>query len=117
MEARRMIGLSDVSESILETSSNKEKRPILVNKIRCRNGDAGVVFFAMDGDPPKGYAMLILDQGSRDTGTLHVFDAWGIKRKILSNIRMPEIESFSDSYLYEPEIARTSVIRAETVTK
>jgi len=112
-----MIGLNDISESILETSSNKEQRPIIVNKIRCRNGDVGVVFFAMDGDPPKGYAMLILDQGRRDTGTLHVFDAWGIKRKILSNVRMPEIENFSDSYLFEPVIEKTSVIRTETIPK
>lgn len=112
-----MIGLSDISESILETSSNKEQKPIIVNKIRCRKGDVGVVFFAMDGDPPKGYAMFILDQGSRDTGTLHVFDAWGIKRKILSNVRMPEIESFSDSYLFEPEIEKTSIIQAQNVPK
>ena len=74
--------LDDIRRMLAKLYDNQENgdsinRPMLVHKVRCDYGSVGCVFFALNGSPPKGYALYVPDHHY-----LLLVDAWGKTRRI-----------------------------------
>ena len=76
------ITLEQVQELILETQQDKTLKEMYIHKSPCAENRVGAVFFALGGNPPRGYAMY-LPEKTGGKGALHVFDNLGLKRKII----------------------------------
>jgi len=93
-----------VQEAILETQEDKTLREMYIHKSSCAEDDIGAVFLAINGVPPKGYAMYLPGKHGKE-GALHIFDELGLKRKILHCI-IKDLESYkdNDSWIAQEEI-------------
>jgi hypothetical protein len=76
------ITVKKIQEMVLETQEDKTLGDMNIYKSYCSGGSLGAVFFAVCGEPPRGYAMYILDEDGK-AGTLHTFDEVGLKRKVI----------------------------------
>lgn len=99
------ITLRGVQEIILETQEDKSLREMFIHKSPCAGDQVGAVFFAIAGTPPRGYAMFLPDGKGGNSGTLHVFDRLGLKRKIL-HCRISDIASYENNDIWSPEAAK-----------
>ncbi|RLI02988.1 hypothetical protein DRO31_02850 [Candidatus Bathyarchaeota archaeon] len=81
------ITLENVQDLILETQQDKGLKEMYIHKSPCSENGVGAVFFALGGNPPRGYAMYLPDESGKK-GALHVFDNLGLKRKIIHCVIM-----------------------------
>jgi hypothetical protein len=103
----RELTAKEVQETILETQEDKTLRDMYIHKSPCAGDSLGAVFFAISGTPPRGYAMYLPDAAG-DTGTLHVFDNLGLKRKIL-HCKIQDLDNFNDNDVWSVEAAKILV--------
>jgi len=101
------ITVRQVQGIILETQEDKALRNMFIHKSPCAGSDVGAVFFAIDGTPPRGYAMF-LPEGEQTTGTLHVFDHLGLKRKIL-HCNIADLVDYKDNDVWDAQEAQVAV--------
>jgi hypothetical protein len=101
------ITVKQVQDIILEAQADKTLRNMFIHKSPCAGNSVGAVFFAISGTPPRGYAMF-LPEGGVDTGTLHVFDHLGLKRKIL-HCKITDLVSYRDNDVWDVQAAHVAV--------
>lgn len=101
------ITVKQVQDIILETQADKTLRSMYIHKSPCAESSVGAVFFAISGTPPRGYAMF-LPEGGQDTGTLHVFDHLGLKRKIM-HCKITDLVKYKDNDVWDVEAAKVAV--------
>lgn len=99
--------IKQVQDTILETQEDKTLRDMYIHKSPCAENKVGAVFFAISGTPPRGYAMYLPGEGSL-SGTLHVFDNLGLKRKIM-HCKIKDLESYSDNDVWDAQKAKITV--------
>lgn len=97
------ITLQQVQDKILETQEDKTLNEMFIHKSPCAENKVGAVFFALNGVPPKGYAMYLPAESGK-TGALHVFDNLGLKRKIV-HCAILDLENFGDNDVWDPKKA------------
>ena len=93
--------LKQVQEKILETQKDKTLNEMFIHKSPCAEHKVGAVFFALNGVPPKGYAMYLQGE-SGHAGALHVFDNLGLKRKII-HCAIIDLESYEANDVWDPQ--------------
>lgn len=93
--------LEQVQEKILETQEDKSLNEMYIHKSPCAEDQVGAVFFAINGVPPKGYAMYLPAESGK-TGALHVFDNLGLKRKIIHCLIM-DLEDYKSNDVWDPK--------------
>lgn len=77
-------------------------RKMFIHKSNCNYGTAGCLFFALNGSPPKGYAIYVPEHKY-----LLVVDAWGKTTRynecylIDENDEMIDINTFDDTTILE----------------
>jgi len=98
--------VKQVQDIILETQEDKTLRDIYIHKSPCADNSLGAVFFAVSGNPPRGYAMYLPEESG--AGTLHVFDHLGLKRKIL-HCKIIDLENFKDSDVWSAQESKIPV--------
>lgn len=99
--------VKEVQETILETQEDKTLRDMYIHKSPCAGDSLGAVFFAISGNPPRGYAMY-LPNSSDGAGTLHVFDNLGLKRKIL-HCKIEDLTNYHDNDVWSADKAKILV--------
>jgi hypothetical protein len=101
------ITVRQVQDIILETQGDKTPRTMFIHKSPCAGSSVGAVFFAISGTPPRGYAMFLPEEG-QTTGTLHVFDHLGLKRKIL-HCNIADLVEYKDNDVWDAQAAQVAV--------
>ena len=100
--------LEQVQEKILETQQDKTLNEMYIHKSPCAKDQVGAVFFAINGVPPKGYAMYLPSESGK-TGALHVFDNLGLKRKILHCL-ITDLDNYKTSDVWDPKKAMVQAV-------
>ncbi len=95
--------LEQVQEKILETQQDKTLHEMFIHKSPCAENQVGAVFFAINGVPPKGYAMYLPGESGKE-GALHVFDNLGLKRKIIHCLIM-DLDHYGANGVWDPKKA------------
>jgi len=70
------------------------KRDLFIHKSYCNYGELGAVFFALNGSPPKGYAIYVPDHSY----VLFV-DAWGEHRERRHVIKLEGLDELPDDII------------------
>lgn len=99
----RVFTLQDIKEQIIKTYTSRYmednlKRKLIIHASPCTYGKPGCIFMALDGSPPKGYALYV-----HDHSYLILVDAWGKTKRygntilenhddILARISQPSME-------------------------
>ena len=100
--------IKQVQDVILETQEDKTLRDMYIHKSPCAENKLGAVFFAISGTPPRGYAMYLPGK-DYSSGTLHVFDNLGLKRKIM-HCKIKDLDSYNDNDVWDAQKARIPVV-------
>jgi hypothetical protein len=95
--------LEQIQEKILETQEDKTLNEMYIHKSPCAENEVGAVFFAINGVPPKGYAMYLPNE-TGNKGALHVFDNLGLKRKIIHCV-IKDLANYKASDIWDPKKA------------
>ena len=103
----REINVKEVQDIILETQEDKTIQDMYIHKSPCAENSLGAVFFAISGTPPKGYAMYLPEEGDK-AGILHVFDNFGLKRKIL-HCKIIDLGSYKDNEIWSAQAGKPQV--------
>ena len=86
------ITVRNVYEMIIRTYSNPHfPREMFIHKSYCDYEKLGAVFFAINGSPPKGYAIYIPGHHK-----LVVIDAWGKQRVRSEQYEITDLDNFKD---------------------
>ena len=93
--------IKEVQDVILETQEDKAPRDMYIHKSPCAENALGAVFFAISGNPPRGYAMYLPGEADK-AGTLHVFDNLGLKRKVM-HCKIKDLASFKDNDIWSAQ--------------
>ena len=81
----------DVYDRIIKTYSNpKFPRPMMIHKSYSAYSQLGAVFFAVEGSPPKGYALYVPEHNY-----LIIIDAWGKTRRYTAT-EITDLDQFKD---------------------
>ena len=96
------VQVDEIIEMILETRNVPHMPAITVNKSRTKEGGLGTVLFSLYDGPEKGFAVLIPDNERENIGSLHIFDEYGMKRKIRSHIKVIDLDKFAEMDIYDP---------------
>lgn len=96
------IQVEEIVEMILETRSAQQMQPISVNKSRLQSGQISAVLFSLISGPEKGFAVFLPEGDNENIGALHIFDEYGIKRKIRSNIKIVDLDVYADTDRFDP---------------
>ena len=99
---KETIQVEAIVEMILETRNAQQMQPISINKSRLKSGSINAVLFSLCSGPEKGFAMFLPEGGHENIGSLHIFDEYGIKRKIRSNIKIVDLDIYADTDVYDP---------------
>ena len=70
------VTVRDVYDRIIKTYTNPSSRTMLIHKSYSAYEQLGAVFFAVEGSPPKGYAIYVPGHSY-----LIIVDAWGKARR------------------------------------
>ncbi len=92
--------LEQIQEKILETQKDKTLKEMYIHKSPCAENKVGAVFFALNGTPPRGYAMYLPDKSGKK-GALHVFDNLGLKRKII-HCSLLDLDKYEANDVWHP---------------
>lgn len=95
------ISIKQVQDIILESQEDKNLRDMYIHKSPCAESNLGAVFFAISGNPPRGYAMYLPGEGEK-AGTLHVFDNLGLKRKIM-HCKINDLDQCKDNDVWSAQ--------------
>jgi hypothetical protein len=99
--------LEEIQEKILETQQDKTLKEMYIHKSPCAEKKIGAVFFALNGVPPRGYAMYLPGEHGK-AGALHVFDNLGLKRKIV-HCTILDLDRYGNNDVWDPEKAAPQV--------
>lgn len=94
--------VEEIVEMILETRKAQQMQSISINKSRLENGNISAVLFSLCSGPEKGFAVFLPEDEHENIGALHIFDEYGIKRKIRSNIKIVDLDVYEDTDVYDP---------------
>lgn len=96
------IQVEEIVEMILETRNAQQMQPISINKSRLEGGGISAVLFSLCSGPEKGFAVFLPEGEHENIGALHIFDEYGIKRKIRSNIKIVDLDVYADTDVFDP---------------
>ena len=96
------IQVEEIVEMILETRNAQQMQPISINKSRLQSGSISAVLFSLCSGPEKGFAVFLPEGKHENIGTLHIFDEYGIKRKIRSNVKIVNLDVYADTDTFDP---------------
>lgn len=98
-------------------SKSDTKRKLLIHKSNCNYDEAGCLFFALDGSPPKGYGLYVPDHCY-----LLIIDAFG-KTKRYDNCKLVnendewiDIEKLNNFIELKEEYQKLSVIPEKVIS-
>jgi len=94
--------IDDIIKMILGTRNVPQIPAITVNKSRTIDGGLGTVLFSLYDGAERGFAVLIPDNERENIGSLHIFDEYGMKRKIKSHIKVIDLDKFAEMDIYDP---------------
>jgi len=99
----KKVRVRDIANIILRTYVSQRPRPLHIHKSYCSYGRLGAVFFAVNGSPPKGFALFIPTDLFRPIGVLHIIDAWGKKRRMPGLYEITDLDEFEDTDTLKPD--------------
>lgn len=106
----REISVNDIQmllhNAYLKSHGGKAFRDLHINKSRCWYTTVGAVLFALNGSPPKGYALLISTGGDGNAGYLNIYDPTGRRTRRMT-VMITDLDKFSD----------TDILRAQEVSQ
>lgn len=97
----RMISVGDIQRLLLDAYKKSHGgwtfRNLHINKSRCSYKKVGAVLFALNGSPPKGYAIFIPRWGDENSeGCLNIYDTTG-RRTRQMRVMITNLEKFEDT--------------------
>ena len=97
----REISVGDIQtlllKAYLKSHGGRVSRDLHINKSRCCYTTVGAVLFALNGSPPKGYALFIPIWGDENAeGHLNIYDPTG-KRTRRMLVVITDLDEFSDT--------------------
>ncbi len=97
----REISVGDIQRMLLaaylKSHGGKIPRDLHINKSRCCHEKVGAVLFALNGSPPKGYALFISTwSGESPEGYLNIYDPTG-RRTRRMRVMINDLGKFSDT--------------------
>lgn len=96
------VQVEEIVEMILETRKAQQMQAITVNKSSDQNGKLSAVLFSLCGGPEKGLAVFIPEEDQENIGALHIFDEYGMKRKIRSKVKIIDLDKYEEKDVYDP---------------
>lgn len=95
------VTLREIRDIILNTYVSQEPRRMFIHKSQSGNGGLGAVFFAIEGTPPKGYAIFQGSSYPKNIGGLWIYNAWGKRISIYGQVTIPDLDSVDDNTIIE----------------
>lgn len=97
----RTISVGDIQrlllDAYLKSYGGKIFRDLHIHKSHCDHMKVGAVLFALDGSPPKGYALFIPIWGDENSeGYLNIYDPTG-RRTRQTRVVINDLDKFSDT--------------------
>jgi len=114
--SRSEISLNDIRDMLSKVYSGRNykedaEREMAIIKIHDAYSSIGTVVFSLCGSPPKAFARMTINdtygEGKKWAGTLTLYHAWGIKKKVYEDMNVPELETLPDVF-YLPALGRLS---------
>lgn len=96
------IRVRDVIELMLESHTVQEIPTISIVKNRSENSILLNVMFSMYNGPQKGFTIFLPEDENENIGSLHIFDEYGLKRKIKSRIKIIDLNRYKEKDVYDP---------------
>lgn len=102
----REISVGDIQmllfNAYLRSHGGKAFRDLHINKSRCWYTNVGAVLFALNGSPPKGYALFIPTWGDGNAGYLNIYDPTGRRTRRMT-VEITDLDRFGDADVLDPE--------------
>ena len=93
----KQITVKKLYSIVIKTYSNPNyPRKMLIHKSKCDYGGLGAVFFAINGSPPKGYAIYIPGHHK-----LVIIDAWGKQHIRSEQYEIIDLDKFSNEDVFQ----------------
>lgn len=96
----REISVGDIQtlllKAYLKSHGGRGARDLHISKSRCWYTNVGAVLFALNGSPPKGYALFIPTWGDEKAGRLNIYDPTGRRTRRLT-VEITDLDKFSDT--------------------